>query len=151
MRQGSGSDGSDGGREVTEESGDDSSSGSTSASDDEDDSERVSSVPETPLQKPVTSAPQKNLAPVANPNDTNKKPQTKPLNGNPAVNQKSKISKSQTTELKNEPLKSMRSFYLEFKQFRNDVDSLLGFLADANVKDNQLYFANMLTWSAELV
>ena len=44
-----------------EESGDNSSSESTSASRDDVDSERVSSVPETPLQKPVASTPQKNL------------------------------------------------------------------------------------------
>ena len=45
-----------------EESGDDCSSGSTLTSGDEDVSERGSSVPETPLQKPVASAPQENPA-----------------------------------------------------------------------------------------
>ena len=45
-----------------EESGDDSSSGLTSASGDDNNSERVFSVPETPMQKPVASAPQKNFA-----------------------------------------------------------------------------------------
>ena len=47
---------------LTEESGDDSSSGSTSVPGDGDDSERVSSVPQTPLQKTVASTPQKNHA-----------------------------------------------------------------------------------------
>ena len=47
---------------LTEESGDDSSSGSTSVPGDGDDSERVSSVPETPLEKTVASTPQKNYA-----------------------------------------------------------------------------------------
>ena len=80
----------DGENSSTEETGNDSDLGSTSESSDEDDFELVSSVPETPSQKPVTS-----------------NSQTKPLNGNPAVNQKTDISsrkhaivKSQTTELK---------------------------------------------------
>ena len=82
----------DGENSSTDETGNDSGndSRSTSESNDEDDSELVSSVPETPSQKPVTSTSQ-----------------TKPLNGNPAVNQKTDISsrkhaivKSPTTELK---------------------------------------------------
>lgn len=49
-----------------EESGGGSSSGSTCEPDNGDDSKLVSSVPETPLQKPVISASQKSLSSVAN-------------------------------------------------------------------------------------
>ena len=90
----------DGENPSTDETGNDSDSGSTSESNDEDDSELVSSVPETPSQKPVTSTSQ-----------------TKPLNGNPAVNQKTDISsrkhtivKSQTIELENRPLRTLIHF-----------------------------------------
>ena len=52
----------DGENSSTERTGADSDSGSASESSDEDGSELVSSVPETPLQKPVSSTSQKNLA-----------------------------------------------------------------------------------------
>ena len=51
----------DGENPSTEGTGADSDSGSASESSDEDGSELVSSVPETPLQKPVSSTSQKNL------------------------------------------------------------------------------------------
>ena len=124
-------------------SGDGSSSGSTSESDNGDDSELVPSVPETPLQKPVATAPQKN--------PPNTSTQTKPLNGNPAVNQKSDVSKSRTTESKNKSLRTLRYFEFELSYYRDDANSLLKFLAAAKVKGGQKYLAKLLTWAAELV
>ena len=83
----------------TDGTGDDSDSGSTSESSDEDGSELVSSVPETRLQEPATSTSQ-----------------TKPLNENRVLNQKTDISlrkhtidKSQATGLKNRPLRTLRN------------------------------------------
>ena len=72
--------GSDGENSSTDETGDDSDSGSTSESNDEDGSALVSSVPETPLQKTVTSTSQ-----------------TKPLNENQLLNQKTDTSSRKHT------------------------------------------------------
>ena len=57
----------------TDGTGVDSDSGSTSESRDEDGSEFLSSVPETPLQKPVTSTPHTNLTSKSNPSSVENK------------------------------------------------------------------------------
>ena len=63
----------DGENSSTDGTGVDSDSGSTSESRDEDGSELVSSVPETPLQKPVTSTPHTNLTSKSNPSSVENK------------------------------------------------------------------------------
>ena len=73
----------------TDGTGDDSDSGSTSESSDEDGSELVSSVPETPLQKPVTSASQKNLAENQHSNDSTKSTQLSETRSITETNKKS--------------------------------------------------------------
>ena len=133
--------GSDGENSSTDETGDDSDSGSTSESNNEDGSALVSSVPETPLQKTVTSTSQ-----------------TKPLNENQLLNQKTDTSsrkhtivKSQETGLKNRPFKTLRDFWhTELSYYQDDTD-FLEILADAEIKGNQKYLVKMLTWAAELI
>ena len=83
-----------------EESGDDSSSGSTSPSGDEDVSERGSSVPETPLQKPVASAPQEN-----------------PVNRTDHPN-------TSTRDNQTRRLRTLRSFDQKFTTYRNNINYL---------------------------
>ena len=134
--------GTDGENSSTDETGDDSDSGSTPESNDEDGSELVSSVPETPLQKPVTSTSQ-----------------TKPLNENQLLNQKNDISsrkhiivKSQANRLKDRPLRTLRNFsHMKLSYYRDDTDFFLKTLVDAKIKGNQKYLAKMLTWAADII
>ena len=114
--------GTDGENLSTDETSDDSDSRSTSESNDKGGSELVSSVLETPLQKPVTSTSQ-----------------TKPLNDHQILNQKTDISsrkhtidKSQATGLKNRPLRTLRNFsHMELSFYRDDTDFFLETLAYA--------------------
>ena len=77
----------DGENSTTEETGTDSVSGSASGSSNEVDSELVSSVPETPLQKPVSSTSQENL-PATQKAQDNSEP-TSETNPHSVGNQKS--------------------------------------------------------------
>ena len=117
-------------------------SGTTSESNDEDGFALVSSVPEIPLQKPVTSTSE-----------------TKPLNENQLLNHKTDISsrkrtidKSQATGIKNRPLRTLRNFgHFRLSLYRNDKDFFKDILAEAKITKNQEYLAKALTWAAELI
>ena len=107
-----------------ESSGDGSSSGSSSGSEDGDDSELVPSVPETLLQKPVATAPQKD----------------------PANRTKSTITNQRTVR----HLRTLRSMDQRFTIYRNDRRFLEEVSLDLKFKDYR-YTVKLLAWAGELL
>ena len=112
----------DGENSSTDRTGVDSELGSTSESSDEDSSELGSSVPETPLKKPVTSAPQTNLAENRNSNDSTKS-----------------IQPSDTRTISQRPkLKSLRDFEISHLGRKlNSPGTIHKILWESNLRINQ--------------
>ena len=114
-----------------EDPGDDFSSESTSTPGDDDDSERVSSVPETPLQKPVASTPQKN------PENQTNHPNTSTRH-------------NQTNQRTIRSLRTLKQFDQKPAMFRNEINFFREILIELNHRDIE-YRAKILTWTAELL
>ena len=122
----------------------------------------MSSVPETPLRKPVSSTSRKNLA-VTQKAQVNPEPisETNPPSvGNQKLhNQRTDISsekpnknESKATVFKNRPLRTLRDFsHVNLTRYRNDVDFFLYELERAGIKTDNEYLTLMLTWAADLM
>ena len=68
------------------------------------------------------------------------------------TSQRRTIDKSQTTRLKNRPLRSLRNFnQIELINYRNDTDFFLDILDQAKITKHREYLAKMLTWAADLI
>ena len=115
------------GSSSAEESGGGSDSESTSTSGNDVSSERVSSVPETPLQKPVTSAPQKTL-----------------------VKQTSRPDSGPTNKKTVRRLRTLRSLGQDFVRYRNKIGLFRDILFELKSEDVD-YNAKLLSWAGELI
>ena len=115
------------GSSSAEESGGDSTSESTSTSRDDVGSERVASVPETPLQRPVASTPQKN-----------------------PVKQTSRPDSGPTNKKTVRRLRTLRSVDQNFTRYRNKIWLFKEVLSHLKSEDVD-YEAKLLSWAGELV